>query len=240
MSSCLCPQSSALLDAPKPWCCVLHIGMHEMHGQPHISLWPAGFMGYGPEESNTVVELTYNYGKAEYSKGNAYAQVRSWFCSRQPEAAPCVIYVHRCQRNASCTRLLCCMVLHTRLLRSTAWLEACVMCHMQQLASCLLRRTAHLLCCRCRLPSAPRMCTRQQSRSRQREAPSPGSLAQCPALAPRSLHAWTLTAGSMSLWMRRTSSRSCSETQWCAWCARLVKFWIAPRVSRTHLFTSGM
>lgn len=33
-------------------------------------------MGYGPEESNTVVELTYNYGKTEYSRGNAYAQVR--------------------------------------------------------------------------------------------------------------------------------------------------------------------
>jgi hypothetical protein len=35
-------------------------------------------MGYGPEESNTVVELTYNYGKTEYSRGNAYAQVRRW------------------------------------------------------------------------------------------------------------------------------------------------------------------
>jgi lactoylglutathione lyase len=33
------------------------------------------FMGYGPEEDNTVIELTYNYGKTEYTKGNAYAQV---------------------------------------------------------------------------------------------------------------------------------------------------------------------
>lgn len=33
------------------------------------------FMGYGDEENSTVVELTYNYGKTEYSKGNAYAQV---------------------------------------------------------------------------------------------------------------------------------------------------------------------
>ncbi|WIA43753.1 hypothetical protein OEZ86_010179 [Tetradesmus obliquus] len=33
------------------------------------------FLGYGPEEDNCVLELTYNYGKTEYAKGNAYAQV---------------------------------------------------------------------------------------------------------------------------------------------------------------------
>jgi lactoylglutathione lyase len=33
------------------------------------------FMAYGPEEDNCVIELTYNYGKTEYAKGNAYAQV---------------------------------------------------------------------------------------------------------------------------------------------------------------------
>eukprot|EP00877_Chromochloris_zofingiensis_P005126 jgi/Chrzof1/14614/Cz09g09150.t1 len=33
------------------------------------------FMGYGPEDSSTVIELTYNYDKKEYTKGNAYAQV---------------------------------------------------------------------------------------------------------------------------------------------------------------------
>lgn len=32
-------------------------------------------MGYGPEDKNTVVELTYNYGVKEYDKGNGYAQV---------------------------------------------------------------------------------------------------------------------------------------------------------------------
>ncbi|KAI3981013.1 hypothetical protein MKX01_026419 [Papaver californicum] len=32
-------------------------------------------MGYGPEDKSTVLELTYNYGVAEYSKGNAYAQI---------------------------------------------------------------------------------------------------------------------------------------------------------------------
>lgn len=34
-------------------------------------------MGYGPEEENTVVELTYNYGVESYDKGNAYGQVQS-------------------------------------------------------------------------------------------------------------------------------------------------------------------
>ena len=34
-------------------------------------------MGYGPEDKNAVLELTYNYGVKEYDKGNAYAQVYS-------------------------------------------------------------------------------------------------------------------------------------------------------------------
>jgi lactoylglutathione lyase len=33
-------------------------------------------MGYGPEDKNAVLELTYNYGITEYDKGNAYGQVR--------------------------------------------------------------------------------------------------------------------------------------------------------------------
>ncbi|KAK9102785.1 hypothetical protein Sjap_020039 [Stephania japonica] len=32
-------------------------------------------MGYGPEDKNAVLELTYNYGVTEYTKGNAYAQI---------------------------------------------------------------------------------------------------------------------------------------------------------------------
>lgn len=32
-------------------------------------------LGYGPEDKNAVLELTYNYGVTEYDKGNAYAQV---------------------------------------------------------------------------------------------------------------------------------------------------------------------
>lgn len=34
-------------------------------------------MGYTDEDKTTVLELTYNYGVTEYTKGNAYAQVSS-------------------------------------------------------------------------------------------------------------------------------------------------------------------
>lgn len=33
-------------------------------------------MGYGPEDKNAVLELTYNYGVTEYDKGTGYAQVK--------------------------------------------------------------------------------------------------------------------------------------------------------------------
>lgn len=33
-------------------------------------------LGYGPEDKNTVMELTYKYGVTEYDKSNAYAQVK--------------------------------------------------------------------------------------------------------------------------------------------------------------------
>ncbi|XVF49137.1 hypothetical protein PTKIN_Ptkin03bG0244100 [Pterospermum kingtungense] len=32
-------------------------------------------LGYGPEDKNTVLELTYNYGVTDYQKGNGYAQI---------------------------------------------------------------------------------------------------------------------------------------------------------------------
>lgn len=32
-------------------------------------------MGYGPEDKNAVLELTYNYGVTEYDKGDGYAQI---------------------------------------------------------------------------------------------------------------------------------------------------------------------
>ena len=33
------------------------------------------FLGYGSEENNTVIELTYNYGKTTYDHGGAYGHV---------------------------------------------------------------------------------------------------------------------------------------------------------------------
>ncbi len=33
------------------------------------------FMGYGDEDSNTVLELTYNHGRSEYTVGDAYGHI---------------------------------------------------------------------------------------------------------------------------------------------------------------------
>jgi lactoylglutathione lyase len=33
------------------------------------------FLGYGPEESNTVLELTYNYGVSHYDLGSAFGHL---------------------------------------------------------------------------------------------------------------------------------------------------------------------
>ncbi len=33
------------------------------------------FVGYGPEESNSVLELTYNWDKSEYQIGNGYGHI---------------------------------------------------------------------------------------------------------------------------------------------------------------------
>jgi lactoylglutathione lyase len=33
------------------------------------------FVGYGPEESHTVLELTYNYGETEYDLGTGYGHI---------------------------------------------------------------------------------------------------------------------------------------------------------------------
>ncbi|OMO91048.1 hypothetical protein COLO4_18658 [Corchorus olitorius] len=37
--------------------------------------YTTAIMGYGPEDENAVLELTYNYGVTDYDKGNGYAQV---------------------------------------------------------------------------------------------------------------------------------------------------------------------
>ncbi|AQK69843.1 putative lactoylglutathione lyase chloroplastic [Zea mays] len=38
--------------------------------------YTVAMMGYGPEDKDAVLELTYNYGVTEYAKGNAYAQIK--------------------------------------------------------------------------------------------------------------------------------------------------------------------
>lgn len=37
--------------------------------------YTVAMMGYGPEDQNAVLELTYKYGVAKYDKGNAYGQI---------------------------------------------------------------------------------------------------------------------------------------------------------------------
>ncbi|KAK1605884.1 hypothetical protein QYE76_029557 [Lolium multiflorum] len=37
--------------------------------------YTVAMMGYGPEDKNAVLELTYNYGVTDYDKGNAYGQI---------------------------------------------------------------------------------------------------------------------------------------------------------------------
>ena len=44
-----------------------------------IVQYTIAMMGYAEECETTVLELTYNYGVTEYTKGNAYAQVRIVF-----------------------------------------------------------------------------------------------------------------------------------------------------------------
>ena len=41
----------------------------------HVLQYTVALLGYAEEHETTVLELTYNYGVTEYTKGNAYAQV---------------------------------------------------------------------------------------------------------------------------------------------------------------------
>lgn len=51
------------------------------------------FMSYGPEESSTVIELTYNYGKTEYNKGDAYDKASAGAAYCFLPLAPCTAVV---------------------------------------------------------------------------------------------------------------------------------------------------
>lgn len=49
---------------------------HQMTSQVAcIVQYTIAMMGYAEEYETIVLELTYNYGVTEYTKGNAYAQV---------------------------------------------------------------------------------------------------------------------------------------------------------------------
>ena len=39
---------------------------------PYDGKWSKSMVGYGPEDDNFVVELTYNYGLKSYQRGNDY------------------------------------------------------------------------------------------------------------------------------------------------------------------------
>ena len=43
----------------------------------HLLQYTIAVLGYKEEDEATVLELTYNYGVTEYSKGTGYAQVSS-------------------------------------------------------------------------------------------------------------------------------------------------------------------
>lgn len=60
--------SAKLLIFPKPLggCCKIPCFLFQ---------YTVAMLGYGPEDKNAVMELTYNYGVTEYDKGNAYGQV---------------------------------------------------------------------------------------------------------------------------------------------------------------------
>lgn len=52
-------------------------------------------MGYADEYETIVLELTYNYGVTEYTKGNAYAQVRYVFVAKSLEDNTALeLYLH--------------------------------------------------------------------------------------------------------------------------------------------------
>ncbi len=58
------------------------MNFHRLNNFWHAQ-YTIAMLGYADEDKTTVIELTYNYGVTEYTKGNAYAQVfgQSFFSS---------------------------------------------------------------------------------------------------------------------------------------------------------------
>ncbi|CAN1857325.1 Lactoylglutathione lyase GLX1 [Linum perenne] len=59
---------------PEPLCQALGLKLLRTIDRPEYK-YTLAMMGYADELETTVLELTYNYGVTEYSKGNAYAQI---------------------------------------------------------------------------------------------------------------------------------------------------------------------
>ncbi|CAN1215199.1 Probable lactoylglutathione lyase, chloroplastic [Linum perenne] len=59
---------------PEPLCQAFGMELLRKRDNPEYK-YTIAMMGYGPEDKNAVLELTYNYGVTEYEKGNAYAQI---------------------------------------------------------------------------------------------------------------------------------------------------------------------
>ena len=117
------------------------------------------FLGYGPEESSTVFELTYNYGKTTYDRGGAYAQV-----AISTQVGGGVAWVR--------WGGWCCGVM-----------EAVSGGDLPNVHCCLGTHPLKRLLCP---PTLRRMCTRRRCRCGRRGARWCGSRGRCRGLAPRS------------------------------------------------------
>ena len=52
------------------------LGMHQLRSTDRPDQkYSLAFVGYGPEDSNAVLELTYNYGVEKYDLGSAYGHI---------------------------------------------------------------------------------------------------------------------------------------------------------------------
>ncbi|KAK8292240.1 hypothetical protein V6Z12_D06G109900 [Gossypium hirsutum] len=59
---------------PEPLCQAFGMELLRAKDNPEYK-YTTAMMGFGPEDKNAVLELTYNYGVTEYDKGNGYAQI---------------------------------------------------------------------------------------------------------------------------------------------------------------------
>ena len=51
------------------------------------------FLGYGPEDTHPAIELTYNYGRAQYTLGDAYGHVAiGASCTEKPRCGQYTMY----------------------------------------------------------------------------------------------------------------------------------------------------